>query len=244
MDVRIIHFYPDLMSLYGSYANVAILRRYLEGLGNTVSVETVRPGETARLSGADFFFMGAGTERAAQAAMGDFARFGPELKAAASNGSVMLFAGTAMDLLGQTVTEADGAVWQGIGLADFSTVYSKLRTVEDVYGYTDLYAGPVVGFINKCSVTRGVNTPLLSRVEFGCGNDGTGLPEGFHRDNVFASQLTGPLLVKNPGMLKAVAAAICRQRGKPLPENAPADEWAERGYAATVEQLRRRYRIQ
>lgn len=240
MEMRIVHFYPDLMSLYGSYANVAVLRRYLERLGNTVSVEAVRPGEAAGLSGADFLFMGAGTERAARAATEDFARFGPEVRAAADGGTVMLFAGTAMDLLGQTVTGVDGAVWQGIGLAGFSTVYGKVRTVGDVYGRTDLYAGPVVGFINKCSVTRGVETPLLSRVEFGCGNDGAGSPEGFHRDNVFASQLTGPLLVKNPGMLKAVAAAVCRQRGKALPEDAPADEWAERGYAVTAEQLRRR----
>ena len=42
MDVKIIHFYPDLMSLYGSYANVALLRRHLEDLGNAVTVDTVR----------------------------------------------------------------------------------------------------------------------------------------------------------------------------------------------------------
>ena len=41
MELRIIHFYPDLMSLYGSYANVVLLRRHLEDLGNTVTVETV-----------------------------------------------------------------------------------------------------------------------------------------------------------------------------------------------------------
>ena len=29
MELRIIHFYPDLMSLYGSYANVALLWRHL-----------------------------------------------------------------------------------------------------------------------------------------------------------------------------------------------------------------------
>ena len=26
MEIRILHFYPDLMSLYGSYANVSILK--------------------------------------------------------------------------------------------------------------------------------------------------------------------------------------------------------------------------
>ena len=44
MELKLIHFYPDLMSLYGSYANVAVLKRHLEALGNSVTVETIAPG--------------------------------------------------------------------------------------------------------------------------------------------------------------------------------------------------------
>ena len=83
MDIRFIHFYPDLMSLYGSYANVAVLKRYLEGLGNTVSVETVLPGQKVDLAGADFLYMGAGTERSQKAALADFAGYSEAVKALA-----------------------------------------------------------------------------------------------------------------------------------------------------------------
>ena len=38
MEIKILHFYPDLMSLYGSYANVSILKRTLEAMGNPVTV--------------------------------------------------------------------------------------------------------------------------------------------------------------------------------------------------------------
>ena len=44
MEIKILHFYPDLMSLYGSYANVSVLTRYLQQLGHTVTVESLRPG--------------------------------------------------------------------------------------------------------------------------------------------------------------------------------------------------------
>ena len=44
MELKILHFYPDLMSLYGSYANVSILKRTLEEMGNPVAVEQVAPG--------------------------------------------------------------------------------------------------------------------------------------------------------------------------------------------------------
>ena len=33
MEFRIVHVYPDLMSLYGSYANISVLTRYLQQLG-------------------------------------------------------------------------------------------------------------------------------------------------------------------------------------------------------------------
>ncbi len=212
MELKIIHFYPDLMSLYGSYANVAVLRRYLEALGNTITVETVVPGQEADLAGADFLFMGAGTERSQKAALADFLRYGEAVKTAAESGVTMLFAGTAMELLGQSITDDNGKVWEGIGLALFTSVQGKKRFVEDVYGHTDLYAEAVVGFMNKCSIIEGVETPLLTDLALGFGNSGEKTPEGFRFQNVLASELTGPLLVKNPRMLDAVAAAIRRKR--------------------------------
>ena len=240
MELRFLHFYPDLMNLYGSYANVAVLRRYLEKLGHTVTVTPVLPGQELSLDGVDFWYMGAGTERAQQAALADFSRFGPAVKAAAEDGCAMLFAGTAMELLGRTITAADGTVYNGIALAAFTTVQGKRRLVEDVYGATELYPEPVVGFMNKCGVITGVETPLLTSVSLGYGNEGERMPEGFHWKNVFASELTGPILVKNPRLLETVAAAILARRGAALPEERPADPYAEAGYAITAEQLRLR----
>lgn len=240
MEVRIIHFYPDLMNLYGSRANVLALERYLKGLACDVIVESVVPGGKADITRGDFFYMGAGTERNARAAMEDFARFGKALKAAALDGAAMLFAGTAMDLLGQTVREAGGSAYDGIGLASFSVEHGKRRIVEDVYGHTDLYPEAVVGFINKCGIVTGVETPLLTLLELGFGNEKERGPEGYHWKNVFASQLTGPLLLKNPKLLETAAAAIYARRGEPLPVDRPKDEWAEKAYAVTEEQLRLR----
>ena len=240
MDIKILHFYPDLMSLYGSYANVSVLKRRLEQMGSTVTVTPVLPGQEADLSDADFLYMGAGTEHAQKAALADFARYGEAVKSAAEDGVTMFFAGTAMELLGKSITDADGKAYNGIGLADFTAVQGTKRFVEDVYGHTDLYPEAVVGFMNKCSTISGVETPLLTSLSLGFGNEGKKTPEGFHRNNVFASQLTGPLLVKNPRMLDTVVDAIYRRRGEPLPAERPTDHWAEEGYRITAEQLKLR----
>lgn len=240
MDIKILHFYPDLMSLYGSYANVSVLKRRLEQMGSTVTVTPVLPGQEADLSDADFLYMGAGTEHAQKAALADFARYGEAVKAAAENGVTMLFAGTAMELLGRTITDGDGKVYDGIGLADFTSVQGKKRYVEDVYGHTDLYPDAVVGFMNKCADISGVETPLLTAVALGYGNDGPKTPEGFRYRNVLASELTGPILVKNPRLLDKAAEAIHARRGEPLTGAVPHDAWTEQGYAITAEQLKLR----
>lgn len=240
MELKIIHFYPDLMNLYGSYANVSVLRRYLEALGCAVTVQAVVPGEGADITSADFLFMGAGTERAQRFAAEDFARYSAAVKAAAEDGTAMLFAGTAMELLGASVTDRDGDTYPGIGLASFTTVQGKRRIVGDVYGVTSLFPEAVVGFMNKCGQIRGVEAPLLTGLSLGFGNEAEKGPEGFHWKNVFASELTGPVLVKNPRLLEAVADAICTRRGISLPEERPSFPYAEAGYAITAEQLKLR----
>ena len=241
MELRIIHFYPDLMSLYGSYANVSVLKRALERMGHTVTVESVEPGQSADLAGADFLFMGAGTERAQKAALADFLlHYGNDIRELAAKGTPMLFAGNSMELLGKSITDTEGKEYNGIGLAAFTSAQGKRRIVEDVYGQTDLYPEPIVGFMNKCSVLSGVETPLITSMAMGFGNEAKGGPEGFHWNNVFASQLTGPILAKNPRLLDTVIAAIYQHRGETLPAELPRDDYAEAGFAVTAEQLKLR----
>ncbi|MEG1593517.1 MAG: hypothetical protein RR350_03825 [Oscillibacter sp.] len=250
MDFQLAHFYPDLMSLYGGWANLAVVKRHLEDLGNRVTVLSLRPGDEADLSDLDFIYMGAGTERSAAAALADFRRFGEGLRAAAEGDVPMLFAGTAMSLIGKTVTDALGNTAEGIGLGDFSSRETSRRIVGDVYGATGLYNGPVVGFMNKCTLVSGVKTPLLTTLSLGSGNqekpgandaggesDADG--EGFLRNHVIASHLTGPILVKNPPLLNWVLGGIYARRGQTLPEG-PAYPYEAEGYEITVRELKNR----
>ena len=240
MELKLIHVYPDLMSLYGSYANVAVLKRRLEQMGNTVTVETVVPDQSCDITSGDFIFMGAGTERAQKAALADFIRYESAVKKAAEGGVPMLFAGTSMELMGKSITDDAGKEYTALGLTNFTSVQSKKRFVEDVYGVTDLYPEPVVGFVNKSSTISGVETPLLTAVQLGYGNEGLKTPEGFRYQNVIGSHLTGPILVKNPRLLDKVIAAIYEKRGEALPAERPADRWTEDGYTITAEALKQR----
>lgn len=240
MELRFLHLYPDLMNLYGSWGNVAILRRHLENLGNAVTVEEVFPGGDMDFSDADFVFMGAGTERSQKAALEDLTRFGKDLRAAVDDGVAMLFCGTAMQLLGQSVTDAAGRFFMGLRVGAFSSEQGKKRFVGDVYGRTDLYDSPMVGFMNSCALVTGVTTPLVAELSLGYGNAKEHGPEGFRKNNLLASELTGPILVKNPPLLRHVIAAIYDRRGEELPEPLPVYRMEEEAYATACRELKAR----
>lgn len=240
MELCFLHFYPDLMNLYGSWGNVALLRRHLEDLGNTVTVKEIRPGEQADMEEADFIFMGAGTERSQKAALEDFARFGKEIRDAADDGVSMLFCGTAMHLLGQSITDVTGTYFMGVRVGNFNCMQGRKRFVGDVYGHTDLYQSPIVGFMNSCTLISGVLTPLLTELSMGFGNEQERGPEGFRKNNVFASELTGPILVKNPPLIRRVIAGIYDHRGQALPESLPAYPMEEESYRIACRELKTR----
>ena len=239
MELKLVHFYPDLMNLYGSYANLTVLCRYLELLGLQPCVTAVAPGQEADLSDADFVFMGAGTERSQKAALADFRRFAGDIAKLTADGVPMLFCGTAMELLCRTITDGE-TVYEGLALADFTSVQTARRQVIDVYGHTALFDEPVVGFLHKASTVSCVETPLLNSCELGWGNEKEGSGEGVLINNVMGSHLTGPLLAKNPRLLEHMARLICTRCGAELPEVLPQLPFMEEAYRTTEQQLRQR----
>ncbi|MDE6281819.1 MAG: hypothetical protein K2M15_08565 [Oscillospiraceae bacterium] len=239
MELTILHLYPDCMSLYGEYANVMVLRRHLEAMGVSVAVETALFEDAPDVEHADFIYMGAGTERTQKAALSALLPHKEALKAAIDRGAVLLFTGNAMEMLGLSITDAMGKRWPGLGLADFSTLETAQRCVGDVLATSSLLPGWVVGFMNKCSVTEDVTTPLFNWTEHGPGNEWSGSPEGegYVNGNVFATHLTGPVLVKNPDFTDFLIRRIFELKGWELPEKLPVLPYEREAYEVTVKEL-------
>lgn len=237
MELNIVHLYPDVMSLYGEYANIAVPRRHLEALGAAVTVKAVTCEDGPDFNGADFIYMGAGTERTQKYVLEKLLPHVDGLKAAIGAGAVVLFTGNAMETLGRSVTDAGGKVWPALGLAEFTTVETDKRDPVDVIAHTSLLDRPVVGFMNKCSVTHGVSTPLFDALSLGFGNEADRGAEGYVSGNVLATHLTGPVLVKNPHFTDLMIRRIFEAKGWELPENLPVLPHEREAYEVTLAEL-------
>ncbi|MEA5051657.1 MAG: hypothetical protein VB021_09345 [Oscillospiraceae bacterium] len=232
--IKIVYAYGDLLGLYGEYANVKALQQRLESAGETVEVETVHVGDNFRLTGAQLFYVGAGTEGKMLAALEDINEKKSELLAYLENGGLALATGNALAMFGGTVVDADGASAKGLGFGDFGVRIDDKRRYGEFIARCDLVREKVVGSINTSLTVVSREKPMFD-IEFASAPILQGATEGIVKNNFYGTELSGPLLVRNPALLDVFAEKVA---GRALPRCT--DGWYEfawDGYRSVLETL-------
>ena len=91
--------------------------------------------------------------------------------------------------------------------------------------------------MNKCSKTSGVTAPLFDSLKFGFGNEAEGGIEGYVDGSLFATHITGPVLVKNPDFIDVLLRRIFEAKGWTLPEQLPVLPHQREAYDVTLNEL-------
>ena len=213
MNIKILNLYPELMNLYGERGNIMMLERRLVECGSEVAVINVAAGEMIQLDGIDLVYMGCGTESASLKALECLKPYKKELLAYIEAGKVMLLTGNALELFGESIS-TDGNTVDGLGIFTYKVERTlKKRFLGDCIFTMSGFDSKVIGFVNKCSRLSGVTSPLFN-VEMGLGNDNKVSTEGFIHKNVYATSLIGPLLVRNPHLLKYIMSTLYTIKGQ------------------------------
>lgn len=209
MKARILYLYYDIMNLYGENGNIRMMERVLSHKG--AETEIIRKTVTDTdidFTKYNFIYCGAGTELSRNVCLEHLRGFAQSLRKACEKGTVMLFTGNSYEMLGKSLTLADGTVHEGIGLFDFTAVeQSKNRYSGDVtFKCSLLDKENLIGYINKCSEVQGITTPLFE-ISSVVGTVKAGA-EGIHENNFFGTQVIGPVTVKNPAFGEYIADLI------------------------------------
>ena len=197
MKIKILYLYPDLMNLYGSSGNIRCLERHIKEAGAEVEVTRVTVGEEIDFSDADFVYMGAGTEKSRLRALRDLMPYKEKLKNYVNDGGIALFCGNSFEILGKKIRTTSNEDIACLNLFEYETYEEKRRVVVDTICSCRFVEGEIIGFMNKQSRTNIVASPLF-RVIKGAGNAPDRNDEGIASEGLFATQLSGPILVRNP----------------------------------------------
>ncbi len=212
MNLRILHVYPELLNLYGEYANLSILTRYLTEEGVSVTLDRLAYGE-ALPEGYDMLYFGCGTEVASLRALEVLWPYRGILESYRTSGAVILATGNSLDLFGTVIEDDRDGSFPALGLFPFTVARThKTRYLGDAILTTPLTTGQIIGFVNKCSQIKGVSSPLFL-AEMGMGNEIGSPAEGILDGNFFGASLIGPLLIRNPALCRVILDRLYERSG-------------------------------
>lgn len=230
--IRLVHLYPDLMSVYGDRGNVLTLMRRAEWRGIPVLVRELSVGDVLDPSDVDLVFFGGGQDREQSVVSPDFLlQKGAAVRQAVENGAALLSVCGGYQLLGRSYTTVDGEELPGAGLFDVRSVPGPRRHIGNVLVETSLggVARTLVGFENHSGRTYlGPSMQALGRVVVGAGNNGEDGTEGCVFLGAVGCYLHGSLLPKNPWLAdRLLSRALTHRLGEPVSTLPPLDDRLE-----------------
>lgn len=234
MEINILHLYYDIMNLYGEYGNIKILEQHLKDQGFEVTVDKKSIGETKDLGQYDFIYMGCGTERNQEAILKDIISEKEDLKNFIEEGKTVLLTGNSFEILGKSI---DGK--PALEIFEFETEHKEKRETPDVICTSEKLENKVVGFINTMSVIKNNDKPLF-KVEWNSESSSVNEPEGIIYKNLMGTHLIGPLLIRNPEILKVIIEKICTAKDENFKYKEIEYEDEQKGYELVLKELQGR----
>lgn len=206
--LKLLWMYDDLLDLYGDSGNIRVLTYRLWEAGIPFELLQKSVGDDIDFSDVDLIYIGPGMLSNLLVAMADFPRHKQAFAQAIENGTPILVTGCARALLGgELVTLKDGTV-SGLGLFDESSTEQPKIEIVDVLctkpGQSALY----YGFVNRTIQTVSHAASPLFEIVSGTGDTPAAKQEGLRVKNLFATWLMGPVLAKNPELLKELLDLI------------------------------------
>lgn len=201
MKIVIAHLYYDLLNLYGECGNVRILQKTLEENGFDVYVKLLTVGDEFNFDEYDFVYMGMGLKENLEIANEHLLGYKKELDKYIKSKKCILCTGNSYELFGKKIILEDKEI-KCLGLFDFESEVLEKRNINEISASCSLSDKTIIGFVNCGSSNNLKKDNFLTDI-----ND-TGNKEGIHVNNFIGTYLIGPILVRNPQLLKKVIANI------------------------------------
>lgn len=198
MKITIAHLYYDLLNLCGECGNVRILKKILEEQGVQVELRFLTVTDTLDFNEYDFIYIGMGINENLLIANKHLLKYKVQIKQAIEENKFFLCTGNSYELFGNKINNTDA-----LGIFDFNSIYLNDKVTMDVNAANKDVKNTIIGFINKVSDNDNKNNNFLS-IE----SETNTISEGIKYNNFIGTYTLGPILVRNPELLKQLAEKL------------------------------------
>ncbi len=215
MILRLLHLYPQTLSLYGDRGNIIALKQRAAWRGIEVQLKELEPGAEYDLRDSDLIFIGGGQNSDQLRAAEDLQQRSRQLSEVVEEEVVLLAICGGYQLLGNYYQTEEGRMIQGLGIFDLHTTASRERLTGNILirAHSLVQSPEVVGFENHSGRTHlGKEATPLGQVILGYGNNGQDQTEGCRYKNAFGTYLHGPLLPHNPSLADSLLGLALKRR--------------------------------
>lgn len=208
MKVKILQLYEDLMNRSGDTGNLRALRARLLAAGASVTVDQAGFGEPMPFFDYDMICACDAPLPLLCRAMRDMAPRTEDLRAAVAAGKIFLLTGSARALLGGELRLASGAIVRGAGvLAETHREIARF-TADVIATRPGMGPTPYIGSYDRTMETDAASEKPLFQMVQGIGDRPGALFEGVHRENLYATYMLGPVLVRNPELMDEILGKL------------------------------------
>ena len=217
MTLTIVHLLPELLGTYGDRGNVDILSWRLRQRDIAHEVLTIGVHDTVPTN-ADIYVLGGG-EDDAQIAASEILKRNNGIKKALESGAHIFAVCAGFQILGTIFPASGGRIIPGLGLIAVETIAVSERSVGELISKPTIPIATLTGFENHGGQSRFLEElQPLGHVRHGIGNGAGSHVEGLVTDQIIATYMHGPALVRNPELADYV---LSRKFGELAPLTAP-----------------------
>lgn len=207
MTLAIVHLLPELLGTYGDRGNVDVLSWRLHQRGIAHEVKIVHLGEEIPLTG-NLYLLGGGEDDAQIAAKDILDRHGV-MRKVINNGGHIFAVCAGFQLLGAIFPASGGREISGLGILPIETFSAEPRSVGELLSNPTIPISTLTGFENHGGQTAFLeDSQPLGRVLQGVGNNHEIAEDGIITEQIVATYMHGPALVRNPELADWILTRI------------------------------------
>lgn len=209
--ITIAYLYYDLLNLYGESGNIKALKKSLEEQGTRVSIHFLTLNDSLDFSKYDLVYMGAGTEENQKLILPHLMKYKDEIKKSIEDDKFFLITGNAIDLFGKYILNEKNKKINTLGIFNYYCKEESFRMIDECIMQSSFFPEKIIGFQNQNTVMKENNLPMFDVIK-GIGSYPNAKTEGVYYKNFYGTYLIGPILVRNPLLLKKIVKDILLQK--------------------------------